>query len=125
MDNWNDVVWEKPFMSEINDMVMGMDDKLYVSQFGRYQAHPGFPYEYDSLLHTVDSSTGGTINTQYINVRSEAIDMVVEETAVFGFHDLAIGEGGKIISLHYSGQLEVFSPQLVAVFGVYEAFGEG
>lgn len=124
-NNWNDLAWEQYFTPEINDMIMGQDNKLYISQIGRIQAHPGFPYEYDSNLITVNSLNGATINRQRIDLRTEAIDVVVEQTPVFGYHDLAIGEGGKIISLHYSGQLEVFSPQLIAVFGVFESLGSG
>jgi len=124
-NNWNDLAWEQHFSPEINDMIMGMDDTIYLSQVGRIQAHPGFPYEYDSNIITVNSLNGATINRQHFDLNREAIDVVMDETAPFGFQDLAIGEGGKLISLYYSGQLEVFSPQLIAIFGAYEAFGEG
>ncbi len=113
--NYNSVVWNQPFDKYVDDMIMGMDNKLYVCYIGRVQTHPGFPYEHYAHLDTLDPTDGHRINTEILDVEPQFIDFIDEETPVFGASSLAISEGGKIAFLHVSGVVQIFNPILTVV----------
>jgi hypothetical protein len=114
-EDWDQYVWSRYMGQYLDDMVMDIDNHLYVAQLYTFRDRTRDAAERNDQNIFVLNPDDGTTIAEFsdLGVNTDILDYINEEQYESVENSfLAIGDDGKLAFLHRSGLLQVYHPIL-------------